>query len=162
MCNIMWLTRLETEYSDRIRVISLGLHYLSDIFKYLKYINILLLLGQIFLRIYEGYFDVVPLSGVCYKSLTFITILLLSLWVIDSLLLLYSDGSKHFYCSALKAVKRCKATEGDTNKLKEYLQREKMIHTRCVRGVIYRKNRYIFEVTFLIFCQLIIYYGQPV
>lgn len=156
MCNIMWLARIETEFSNRLRVLTLGLHYLEDIFRYLKIINIVLLLFQIVMRLREESY--VHLFG--YNFITFITMLSLAIWVVVLILLMYGDGSRHYYITTLKEIKKCKRIEGDTNKLRDYLHKERVIHSKCVRGVIYRKNRYLFNVTILVIAQLLIYCGQ--
>lgn len=160
MCNnVMWLTRIDTEYRDRLKVIVLGNAYLRDLFRYMRNINFALMFLQITLNFYISY------SGgtLHYISfpLTFITILSLAIWTLVMLLILYSYGAKDFYCRSRRKIKECKDNKYRYSELSSFIKSERLIHRECVRRVVTRKYKIIAQVIFQIAIQLFIFCLKP-
>lgn len=161
MCSnvVVWLTKIDTEYRDRLKVIVLGGYYLRDLFKHMRNINFVLMFLQIALNVYITYIG----NSLHFISfpLTFITILSLAVWTLVMLLILYSYGAKDFYCRSRRKIKECKENKFGYEDLAEYIKSERLIHGDCIHRVITRKYKIILQVIFQVTIQLIIFCLKP-
>lgn len=158
MCDIMWLTRMEIEYKERIKSLIIGQFPVKLFLKIISPMNSILLVFQLLY-----YFNVTFRQ--CYFAQDFIiqamlfNVIMLTLVITVTILNYCMEGSRLFYRNSLYKLRAAKANNQDVNYLRAELRRGKMINIGCIKDIARRNYKTILFLIVIVAIQNFLWFN---